>query len=485
MPRLRFTKTGRETSSTDAFAEDVRPDPMPHAHEPAHATPVAPAPVVPVPAAPPLNIGATTIISREDRELIEQVQNRLLSESDTMAGRQDPEFFAKRISMLIAEQIEKSGRIVPDRERARLTRLAQSELLGLGPLEELLADESISEIMVNGPNQIYVERAGRLTETNLRFNDEDHVRRIIDRIISPLGRRCDESNPMVDARLPDGSRVNAIIPPLCLNGSTLTIRKFSRVPLKAMDLVNRGSASAELMEFLRACVLGHMNIIVSGGTGTGKTTMLNVLSSFIPDSDRIITVENAAELQLQQRHVVTLESRPSNIEGKGEVSMRDLVINCLRMRPDRIVIGECRAGETLDMLQAMNTGHDGSLTTLHANTPRDALRRIETMVMMAGMDLPLRAIREQIASAVHVIVQLERMQDGSRRITYVSEITGMENDVISMSELFLFQHQGMRDGKIAGKIMPTGLRPRFLEKLQQQNISLPPQIFGNAVTSSR
>ena len=322
------------------------------------------------------------------------------------------------------------------------------------------------------------ERGGKLFETDAHFANEDHVRRIIDRIISPLGRRCDETTPMVDARLPDGSRVNAIIPPLCLNGPTLTIRKFSKVPLTAGDLISRGATSPELMEFLRACVLGRLNIVVAGGTGAGKTTLLNVLSSFIPEDERILTIENAAELQLQQRHVVTLESRPANIEGRGEISIRELVVNSLRMRPDRIVVGECRAGETLDMLQAMNTGHDGSMTTMHANSPRDAIHRLETMVLMAGMDLPMRAIREQIAGAVHLIIQLERMQDGSRKISRVCEITGMEGEQITMSDLFVFQHQGVREGRVTGRIMPTGLRPRFMERLQQQNISLPPQIFG-------
>jgi pilus assembly protein CpaF len=424
------------------------------------------------------------MVSREDRELIEQVQKQLVSESDTKA-KKDPEFYARRIGQLVTEQLEKSARVLPDRERHRLIRQAQSELLGLGPLEQLLADESVTEIMVNGPHQIYIERAGRLYETDLHFADEEHVRRIIDRIISPLGRRCDESTPMVDARLPDGSRVNAIIPPLALNGSTITIRKFSKKPLTAHDLVMRGSASPEIMEFLRACVMGRLNVIVSGGTGTGKTTLLNVLSSFIPEDERIVTVENAAELQLMQRHVVTLESRPANIEGRGEVSMRDLVVNSLRMRPDRIVVGECRAGEALDMLQAMNTGHDGSMTTLHSNSPRDALRRMETMVLMAGMDLPVRAIREQVASAVNLIVQLERMKDGSRRITQICEVTGMENDVVSMSDLFVFQHQGVRDGQIIGRVVPTGIRPRFLERLLQSNISLGPQVFGHQVPGMR
>jgi len=463
MPRLRFSRPGSQQGSTSApFADEQSIADAQRFHQP------APAPIV--------TTAATA--SREERELIEQVQMRLLAEPEPLGARQDPNYFLSRIATLVAEELEQTGRVVSDRERGRLTRLAQSELLGLGPLETLLSDESISEIMVNGPDQIWIERDGKLFETDARFADEEHVRRIIDRIISPLGRRCDETTPMVDARLPDGSRVNAIIPPLCLNGPTLTIRKFSKVPLTATDLIARGAVSPELMEFLRACVLGRLNMIIAGGTGTGKTTMLNVLSSFIPEDERILTIENAAELQLQQRHVITLESRPSNIEGRGEVTIRDLVVNALRMRPDRIVVGECRAGETLDMLQAMNTGHDGSMTTLHANSPRDALHRMETMVLMAGVDLPMRAIREQVSGAVHLIVQLERMQDGTRKVARVCEITGMESESITMSDLFVFQHQGIRDGRVTGRIMPTGLRPRFMERLQQQNISLPPQIFG-------
>jgi pilus assembly protein CpaF len=416
--------------------------------------------------------------SNEDRDLIAKVQARLVSEPDNANTRRDPEYWPRRIATLVTEQIEASGRAVTERDRVRLTRYAQAELLGLGPLEPLLADESVSEIMVNGPNHIWVERSGKIELTGATFLNDEHIRRIIDRIISPLGRRCDETTPMVDARLADGSRLNAIIPPLCLNGPTLTIRKFFKKPLGPADLVARGAASTELIELLRACVLGHMNIVVSGGTGTGKTTILNMLSSFIPDGERIITIENAAELQLQQRHVITLETRPANIEGRGEVAIRDLVVNALRMRPDRIVVGECRAGEALDMLQAMNTGHDGSMTTLHANTPRDAISRLETMVLMAGLDLPQRAIREQISAAVHVIIQLERLQDGSRKIVKVNELTGMEGDVITMSEIFTFQQQGVREGKVVGKIVPTGIRPRFLEKLQQNGINLPPSVFG-------
>jgi pilus assembly protein CpaF len=446
------------------------------AEPPAQAGPFEARQPAPEPAASPMSHVPTA--SKDDRDVIEHVQMRLLAEPSNPNGKREPDYYVRRIAALVAEHLELSGRVVSDRERARITRLAQAELLGLGPLEPLLADESITEIMVNGPDQIWVEREGKLQETDAHFSSEEHIRRIIDRIISPLGRRCDETTPMVDARLPDGSRVNAIIPPLCLNGPTLTIRKFFKKPLSGADLVRRGSCSPELMELLRACVLGRLNIIVSGGTGTGKTTLLNVLSSFIPEDERILTIENAAELQLQQRHVVTLESRPANIEGRNEVGIRELVVNALRMRPDRIVVGECRAGESLDMLQAMNTGHDGSMTTLHANSPRDALHRMETMVMMAGMELPMRAIREQIASAIHLIVQLERMQDGSRRITHVSEITGIGSEAITMSDLFVFQHQGVREGKVIGRMMPTGIRPRFMERLQQMNITLPPQVFG-------
>lgn len=458
MTRLRFTKT----TTTQ----------QPASSAPFTSTPEArPAPVEDTLSGP---MG----VSREDRDLIDRVQKRLVSEPEPTSARRDPDYFQRRIGTLIGEQLELADRIVSDRERARLVRAAQADLLGLGPLDPLLADESVSEIMVNGPDQIWIERNGKLFETDARFQDDNHVRRIIERIIAPLGRRCDEASPMVDARLPDGSRLNAIIPPLCLNGPSLTIRKFSKKPLTSQDLVTRGAASAELMEFLRACVLGKLNMIVSGGTGTGKTTMLNVLSSFIPNDDRIVTIENAAELQLQQRHVITLESRPANIEGRGEISIRDLMVNSLRMRPDRIVVGECRSGEALDMLQAMNTGHDGSMTTLHANTPRDAIARMETMCLMAGMDLPARAIREQVAAAINVIVQLERMQDGSRRISKISEITGMEGEVVSLSDIFVFQHQGVREGRVVGRTVPTGIRPRFLEQLQQHNITLPPQVFG-------
>jgi len=363
-------------------------------------------------------------------------------------------------------------------ERLRLFEAIAAEILGYGPIEILLKDDTVSEVMVNGPRQIYVERRGKLELSDVQFQDDDHVMRVIDRIVSPLGRRIDESSPTVDARLPDGSRINAVIPPISLVGPVLTIRKFSKDPLTIDDLVRFGTVTPEMVAFLKAVVESRLNVVVAGGTGSGKTTTLNVLSSFIPEDERIITIENAAELQLRQEHVVTLESRPPNIEGKGEVTIRDLVINSLRMRPERIVVGECRGGEALDMLQAMNTGHDGSMTTAHANTPRDTLSRLETMCLMAGIDLPVRAIREQIAAAVDVIVQQSRMKDGSRRITAVTEVQGMEGDVIVMQDIFIFEQTGIENGKIIGRMKPTGIRPKFIEKFEVANIYLPPNIFG-------
>jgi len=354
-----------------------------------------------------------------------------------------------------------------------------ADILGYGPLQMLLADDDISEIMVNGPKQIYIEKQGKLVKSDVVFNNDEHVLRIIDRIVAPLGRRIDESSPMVDARLPDGSRVNAVIRPLSLVGPVITIRKFRKESLTVSDLVRFGSLTEDMGEFLSACVRARLNIVVSGGTGSGKTTTLNVLSSFIPEDERIITVENAAELQLRQDHVITLESRPPNVEGRGEVSIRDLVINCLRMRPERIVVGECRGGETLDMLQAMNTGHDGSMTTIHANSPRDGISRIETMCLMSGMDLPSRAIREQVASAIEVIVQQSRLKDGSRKITAITEVQGMEGDVVVLQDVFTFEQTGIDErGKIVGTLRPTGVRPKFVEKFEALNIYLPPNIFG-------
>ena len=412
------------------------------------------------------------------RDLKTRVQTKLIAELDpTMDVTRQAE--VRRTIQEMYDGILAEEQIVLSRaERERLFEQIVAEILGLGPLEPLLQEDSISEIMVNGPKNVYVERGGKLQRVRTAFESEEHLMRIIERIVAPLGRRIDESVPYVDARLQDGSRVNAIIPPLSLVGPVLTIRKFFKIPLTAEKLIEFGSVSAEGMELLKACVQARLNIIISGGTGTGKTTFLNVLSGFIPNDERIITVENAAELQLQQEHVVTLESRPPNIEGRGEVTIQDLVINTLRMRPDRIVVGECRGPEAFDMLQAMNTGHEGSMTTIHANNPRDATARIENMVLMAGMELPHRAIREQIASALDMVIQLERMRDGSRKVVSISEVEGMEGEVIVMSEVFKFEHSGYEDGRVIGRIRPMGLRPKFSKKIEEEGIHLPPSVFG-------
>lgn len=376
-------------------------------------------------------------------------------------------------TLLVEEQI-----VLSRNEKRVLFEQIVAEILGFGPLEKYLSVDGVTEIMVNGPDQVYVERDGKIQHVKTTFEDSEHLMRIIDRIVAPLGRRIDEGSPMVDARLPDGSRVNAVIPPISVNGPSLTIRLFAKTPLTIDNLIEFGSITQEAVEFLKACIVAELNIVVSGGTGSGKTTLLNIISNFIPDGERIVTIENAAELQLRQEHVVTLESRPPNVEGRGEVSIRDLVVNSLRMRPDRIIVGEVRSGEALDMLQAMNTGHDGSLTTLHANSPRDALARLETMVLMAGMELPHRAIREQMASALNVIVHTDRMRDGSRKVVSISEVQGMEGDVITMSEIFRFEQTSVEDGKIIGRLRPTGLRPKFMYKIRDAGIMLPPSIFG-------
>ena len=363
-------------------------------------------------------------------------------------------------------------------ERDQITSDLEDDILGHGPLERLLADDSVSEIMVNGPYDIWIERGGRLFQTTVKFHDESHLRRILNKIVAQVGRRIDESSAMVDARLPDGSRINAIIPPLSLSGPLVTIRKFSRTRMTFRDMIRLGTLTTETIEFLERCVQARLNMLISGGTGAGKTTLLNVLSEAIPDSDRIITIEDSAELSLHQRHTLRLESRPSNIEGEGEVSIRDLVRNSLRMRPDRIIVGEVRGAEAVDMLQAMNTGHDGSLSTVHANSPRDALSRIETMVMMAGLDLPLRAVRQQASSALDLIVQLERLEDGSRKVTSISEVQRMEVDVITLQELFKFQvEQITADRVVVGSLRATGLRPTFLEKFEKRGVTLPVGIF--------
>ena len=364
-------------------------------------------------------------------------------------------------------------------DKAQLIQDVSDDILGYGPIDRLLKDEEVSEVMVNGPDSVYVERAGRIEKTSASFVDETHLRRIIDKIVSQVGRRIDEAVPMVDARLPDGSRVNAVIHPLAVGGPFLTIRKFSKDPYQIDDLIRFGTLNAHAARFLQACVVGRLNVIVSGGTGTGKTTTLNVLSSFIPTDERIVTVEDAKELQLHQDHVLAMEARPPNIEGKGQVTIRDLVRNCLRMRPDRVVVGECRGGEALDMLQAMNTGHDGSITTIHSNSPRDTLARIETMTLMAGFDLPVRAIREQMASALDLIVHLTRLRDGTRRITHITEVQGMEGDVITLQDVFLFDF-GMgidEHGKFKGHLKATGVRPKFTEKLADLGIRLGPEVF--------
>ncbi|OQY80994.1 MAG: type II secretion system protein E [Anaerolineae bacterium UTCFX5] len=406
-----------------------------------------------------------------------RVQNKLLAEMDQL-DKQRPNEIRSHIEELFNAILAEESMVLSRSERQRLFEAIVADILGFGPIQPLLADDTITEVMVNGPKNVFVERKGNVARAPVAFDDDDHVLRVIDRIVAPLGRRVDESSPYVDARLPDGSRVNIVIRPLALNGPTITIRKFSKQPLTYQDLIRFGSMTPEIAEFLRGSVIAALNLIVSGGTGSGKTTLLNVLSGFIPGHERIITVENAAELQLQQEHVVTLESRPANIEGKGEITIQDLVVNCLRMRPDRIVVGECRSGEALDMLQAMNTGHDGSLTTVHANSPRDVVSRLETMCLMAGMDLPVRAIREQIAGAVDMIVQQSRMRDGSRKITQISEVQGMEGDMITMSDLFEFEQIGFEAGKIIGRIRATGLRPKFMDRLEDAGIVLPPQIFG-------
>jgi pilus assembly protein CpaF len=362
--------------------------------------------------------------------------------------------------------------------RDELVDAVADEVLGLGPIEPLIREVAVSEVMVNAPDQVFYEKEGRLYLSSVRFRDHAHIMRIIERIVAPLGRRVDESSPMVDARLPDGSRVNVIIPPVAPKSPTVTIRKFQADKMTIEDLIGIGSMTRELAEFFRACVQVRLNLIVSGGTGTGKTTMLNALSSFIPDTERIVTIEDPTELRLQQGHVVSLEARPPSLEGKGEVTQRDLVRNSLRMRPDRIIVGEVRGAEAFDMMQAMNTGHEGSLGTVHANTPRDAMARIENMILMAGLDLPMRAIREQISSAIHVIMQIARLSDGSRRVTHVSELTGMEGDVVTMQDLFRFHQSGIdSDGRVLGEFRPTGIRPRFADKFEVAGIHLPADLF--------
>jgi pilus assembly protein CpaF len=390
----------------------------------------------------------------------------------------DPEELRQRVLTEI-RQLLVAETVISRDDRERLTDEIADDILGYGPLERLLSDDSITEIMVNGPSEVWIERQGRLYETTVRFNEESHLRRIMNRIVAQVGRRIDESSPMVDARLPDGSRVNAIIPPLSLSGPLLTIRKFSQKRLTLPDLVNLGTLTPDAVDFLQLCVRAELNLLISGGTGTGKTTLLNALSAAIPDSERIITIEDAAELQLQQRHVLRLESRPRNIEGEGEIPIRMLLRNSLRMRPDRIIVGEIRGAEAVDMLQAMNTGHDGSLSTVHANSPRDALHRVETMVLMSGLELPVRAIRQQASSALDLIVHLDRLDDGSRRVTQITEVQRMEADVITLQDLFEFKVESVAaDRTISGRLYATGLRPIFVHKFHKHGLELPVSLFA-------
>lgn len=418
-----------------------------------------------------------TIKSDIHAKIIDEMPEALQRAINQSTG--DQKEVRRMVENICAEEVRNNPFAVPLGDRERLVDELISEIMGLGPIEPFLQDSSVSEVMVNGPDSIYIERSGHLIKTETRFRNAEHLMHIIDRIVSAVGRRVDESSPMVDARLLDGSRVNVIIPPLSLIGPCLTIRKFSRDVLTVDKMIEFGSFDERMAQFLEACVRGRLNIVVSGGTGSGKTTLLNVLSSYVPESERIVTLEDSAELQLHQDNLVTLETRPANIEGEGEISMRDLVRNALRMRPDRIIVGEVRTGEALDMLQAMNTGHDGSMTTAHANSARDLLSRLETMVLMSGMELPLRAIRSQIASAVDIVVQIARMRDGSRKIINISEITGMEGDIITMQDLFRFEQQGIdSDGRLRGEFVSEGLRPLCSEKLELNGIHLPVDLFS-------
>jgi len=434
--------------------------------------------LVPVP--PPASMKPAQAAARE--ALLRDIRLRLV---DEVSGASDSLFDATtgtdlnaRVAAIVDRIIHANGFAVTGDERLRLVEEVAGEIGGLGPLEPLLRDESITEVMVNGPQQVYIERNGKILRVATSFLNDEHVLRIIDRIITPIGRRIDQSSPRVDARLPDGSRVNAIIAPLSLIGPVITIRKFAATPFTVDDLISFGTATPEMFDFLRACIEARLNVFVSGGTGSGKTTTLNVISSFIPNDERIVTIEDAAELQLRQEHVVTLEARPSNLEGQGEITIRDLLRNALHMRPDRIIVGECRSGEALDMLQAMTVGHEGSLSTGHANSPPDMLRRLETMVLMAGVELPLRAIREQVASAVDLIVHTARLKDGSRKIINITEVYGIEDDEILTQDVFVFEQTGVVGGKIQGLLKPTGIRPTFMAKFRTRGIELPPGEFG-------
>jgi pilus assembly protein CpaF len=467
----RVERAQQQAAAAEAVAAGVSP-----ADAATPAPPVAPVAPVLVPAA----TQRPQTAAREEllREIRQRLQDEVNHASSRLFEAAAPSEIQARVEAIIDRVIRANGFAVTGNERLRLVEELIGEIGGLGPLEPLLADDTITEVMVNGPSQIYIERRGKIERVNRAFLNDEHVLRIIDRIVTPIGRRIDQSSPRVDARLPDGSRVNAVIPPLSLVGPVITIRKFSATPFTVEDLIGFGTATAEMFDFLKACVEAKLNVFVSGGTGSGKTTTLNVVSAFIPEEERIITIEDAAELQLNQKHVVTLESRPPNLEGHGEITIRDLLRNSLHMRPDRIIVGECRSGEALDMIQAMTVGQEGSLSTGHANSPPDMLRRLETMVLMAGVDLPLRSIREQIASAVDLIVHTARLKDGSRKIVNITEVYGIEEDDILLQDIFVFEQTGFVDGKIEGQLKPTGIRPTFMGRFAARGMELPEGEFG-------
>jgi pilus assembly protein CpaF len=414
-------------------------------------------------------------------ELKTKIQNKVIEELEIDFNdiSDQNEELKEKINSIVTKHIEEETLNLTSNQKRKIKEELLDEIIGFGPITGLLSDSNVTEIMVNGPEHVYIEKSGKLVLTDAKFKNDNHVMHVIKKIVAPIGRRIDESSPMVDARLPNGSRVNAIIPPLAIDGPSITIRKFAEDPFKVEDLINFGTMNSKMAELLRCCVEGRLNIVVSGGTGSGKTTTLNVLSSFIPHDERIVTIEDAAELQLSQEHVVRLETRPANLEGRGEINIRDLVKNSLRMRPDRIIVGEVRSGEALDMLQAMNTGHDGSLTTGHANAPRDMLSRIETMVLMSGMNLPIKAIRDQIASAIDLIIQQSRLMDGSRKVTYITEVQGMEGDVIVLQDIFKFDQKGLDNrGKVRGEFVSTGVVPRFVQKLKEKGITVTPELLN-------
>src|SRR6195256_647995 len=457
--------------------EGQRPAGQPAAPQAPGAPPPAGGPPQP-PSEGPLT--QSTAPARDaNRDVRIKLQTRIINNLDPRLDLADAKAVRSSIEEMFNKFIDEEGVVVTRVERQKMLESILDEILGFGPIEPLLKDDTITEVMVNGPFRCYVERKGKLQLSDVTFQSDEHVMRIVERIIAPIGRRVDESKPYEDARLPDGSRVNIIIPPLALNGPTVTIRKFPKYRITVEDYIKFGTATAEMMEFMRACVEARLNMFISGGTGSGKTTLLNIMSGFIPEDERIITIEDAAELRLVQDHVVRLESRAANIEGKGAVTIMDLVKNSLRMRPERIVVGEIRGGEALSMLQAMNTGHDGSLSTGHANSPRDMLARLETMCLMAGVDLPARAIKEQMASALDVIVQISRLKDGSRKITNITEVQGMEGEAIVLQDVFVFEQTAYIDGKVQGRLRPTGIRPKFSEKFEAAGIRLPQGVFGD------